>query len=434
MIAVTLANPKHLKYANETKADFIEVRTDLYPKADIAGIINRCAKPVILTIKEPRTVLLDHIDLPKVRYVDIDYRLTELIKDFRTMQPKRAQLIVSYHDYKETPSWEDLSERLLYLRRLKPDVIKMVTMIEKIDDLHCIMRLQKKLGKKGIAIGMGELGIISRIYHQNNLFTYARLEIDKAVAPGQLSVEMLKTMHVYGLVGTRIDNSLSALMHNTAFQHHKLPHRYQLWETSNIKRFMEIFNFFQLPGASITMPYKETVMTHVDKVNIHARKIGAVNTLVRRGKTVIGYNTDWIGVEAAIKKYLPRKKVLILGSGGAAAGIYYAAKKNKVAAVNMLTRQEMPTDEDDFDVLVNATPVYDMVLVPEDSLYSKVVMDCNYDTDTELLKHASRKSRVVIDGLPMLIGQGAEQYRLWTGLKMPINVVHQALVQSKEQL
>ncbi len=426
MIAVTLTNPKLLKLANATQADFIEIRTDLYPKANFTNLLNRCEKPVIFTIKSAQTVLLDHIDSPKVKYVDIDYRLHRLIRDFRTLRPKRTKLIVSYHDYKETRSWKELSERVTKLRTLKPDVIKIATMIEEFDDLHITMRLQKKLKNKGIVIGMGDLGIMSRIYNKS-LLTYARLNVKTTAAPGQLTVDELKSMQLYGLAGHRIQESLSPVMHNAAFEHFKIPHLYQLWDTTDAKKFMEVFNFFELPGASVTMPFKHDVMPYLDKIDVHAKKIGAVNTLVRKGNKIIGYNTDWLGVRTALKGKLKNKKVLILGSGGAAAAVYYAAKKNHATSVNMLTRHEMPTEEDDYDVLVNATPVYDMVLVPEDSLYSKVVMDCNYGKPTVLLRQATQKSHKVINGLPMLLHQGVEQFTLWTGKKMPVRKIEQLL-------
>lgn len=418
MIAVTLANPKQYKLANASGADVIEIRTDLYPSVNIPKLIEKCTKPVILTIKSPQTILLDYIDLPNVKYVDIDYRLKSLIKDFHSLRSKRVQLIVSFHDYKETPTWHNLEDRIAQLKKLKPDVIKIATLIEHIDDLHTTMRLQKRLGKKGIIIGMGELGLISRVYNKS-LLTFACLDAKRPVAPGQLTVQQLKTMKIYGLVGSRISNSLSPIMHTMAFVEHSLPYRYQLWETKNLKRFMEIFTFFGLPGASVTMPFKDEITQYIDRVDIHAKKIGAVNTIVRRGKTISGYNTDWLGVKAVLKKDMRNKKVMILGAGGAAAGVYYAAKASQAAEVAMLTRQEMPTDEDDFDVLINATPVYDMLLVPEDALYTKVVMDCNYGVKTELLRKAEPIAYKTFDGLPMLVYQGAEQFRIWTGKIMP---------------
>ncbi len=196
---------------------------------------------------------------------------------------------------------------------------------------------------------------------------------------------------------------------------------------------MDVFNFFELPGASVTMPFKVDVMSSIDKVDTHAKRIGAVNTLVRKGKKIHGYNTDWVGAKKALGKHIYNKKILILGSGGAASAIYYAAINQGAKEVDMLTHSEMPTDEDDFDVLINATPVYDMLLVPEDSLYSKVIMDCNYSMHTQLLKTAKQTAHVVMDGLPMLLYQGAGQYKLWTDKSMPVKEIL-ALLQQRSKL
>lgn len=433
MIAVTLTNPRHLRKANASAADYIEIRTDLYPLANIPSLIERSTKPVILTIKSRQSIWLDYCDHPNVRFVDLDYRLTQLVKDFHALEQSNTKLIISFHDYKETPNWKTLESRLKVIHKLKPDVIKIATMINTFDDLHVIMQLQKRYKKNIIAIGMGELGIITRIYNKA-LLTFARIDQAAAAAPGQLTIEQLQTGKVYGLVGDAIQYSLSPLMYTTAFAYHKLPYWYQLWDTASWKHFSEVFTFFELPAASVTQPFKGKALVLADSVETHAKKIGAVNCLLRtKSGKVVGYNTDWLGVQHALDKELHNKKVLILGSGGAAAAIQYAARKSNAAAVVVLSRKDMPTDEDDFDVLINATPVYDMVLVPEDALYSKVVMDCNYGTETELLRHAYKRARKVLDGLPMLIHQGAPQYKLWTGKSLPISEVEKAIARYRRK-
>lgn len=427
MIAVTLANPRNIKAANQTTADLLEIRTDLYPKTNISRLLDMSSKPVILTIKNPRSVWLDHIDHPQVKYVDIDYRLDNLIQQYHEDHPKQTQLIVSYHDFKETPSWSTLQNIIAKLRRSRPDVIKIALMVNHFDDLHTVMRLQKRYGKKMIVVGMGEMGIMTRVYSRG-LLTYGRLHLQTETAPGQLSVDQMRSMRVYGLVGDNIQYSLSPVMYNTSFRYYHLPYIYQLWDTSHFEKFIEVFSFFQLPGASVTQPYKERVLHLVNSIDPHAKKIGAVNLLVRQknGK-VKGYNTDWLGAQRALYGEFKNAKVLILGAGGAAAAIQYAAQHAGAQSVKTLHRKDMPTDEDDYDILINATPVYDMVLVPEDSLYSKVVMECNYATKTELVQHAEKYARKTVSGLTMLLEQGIPQFKLWTGKTMPVAEVKKQL-------
>lgn len=439
MIAVTLVNPRHLSAANRTKADLLEIRTDLYTRVNMNRLLDQSTKPVILTIKTPRSVWLDYIDHPNVRYVDIDYRLSSLIAQFHHDHPQRVQLIVSYHDFKETPSWAVLQKVIATLRKHKPDVLKIATMVNQFDDVHTVMRLQKQYGKKIIAVGMGDLGIMTRVYNRG-LLTYGRLNLQDDGAPGQVQVDTMRTMRVYGLVGDNIQYSLSPLMYNTSFAHYDMPHTYQLWDTSHFDKFAEVFSFFTLPGASVTQPYKEQALTLVDTLDVHAKKIGAVNVLVRqknnkennkKNNRIAGYNTDWLGAQGALRGELKNKKVLILGAGGASAAIQYAAQQAGAQSVKALHRKDMPTDEDDYDVLINATPVYDMVLVPEDSLYGKVVMDTNYGAKTELVKHAEKFARKTIGGLSMLLEQGIPQFTLWTGKNMPVAEVQKKLIQNQ---
>lgn len=425
-IAITLVSPGLLTSANRSGADLIEIRTDLYPKANHTQLITRSRKPVIVTIKSPQSNLLDLIDLPNVRYVDIDYRLADLIEDFHRQSTGHSKLIVSYHDFKETPSWATIQQIVKKLQRFKPAVIKIATMIERFDDLAVIMRLQKLYGKKIIAIGMGELGIMTRLYNRG-LLTYARLPKGRVLMPGQLTMTEMKTMQLYGLLGQQIIFSLSPLIHNTGFAYHHLPRRYQLWETTNVKQFMDIFRFFKLPGASVTTPHKRTIMQYVNKFSPSAKAINAVNTLSWQGNSLVGENTDWLGAQAALAGMLQKKEVMILGAGGAGAAVAYAAQHAGAKRVRVLNRSEIPTDDDSFDVLVNATPVYDTLLVPEDALYGRVVMDCNYATKTELLRHAEPKARVTMNGIPMLVHQAAAQFKLWTGKTLPVKLVERKI-------
>ncbi len=379
MIAVSLTRTQDFRPALKSGADFLEVRTDYFTDQQLKQLILTSTLPIIYTIKRPTKYL------PKVAYIDIDDRSRQKINN---------KTIRSFHDYKRTPSFQMLDSKIrsILKRRAIP---KIATQVNTVADLYTLARLQKKYGSKVIVVGMGVLGLMTRLYNRS-LLTYAAVSKTTKTASGQLTVKEMKSTRVFGLVGDDIQHSLSPKLHS------KQKYTYQLWQTDDLDQFMFIFSWFQLPGASVTKPFKIDVMQYCDRIDLPARKIGAVNTLVRKNNQLTGYNTDWIGVQKTLGKYMTGKTVLILGKGGAAKAVAYAVKKNK--------GKVGPS----FDVLVNATPVRDQLLVPAESLRGKVVMDCNYGKMTKLCRVAKQQhAKVVLDGLPMLRYQAAEQIKLY---------------------
>lgn len=415
MIAVSLKNKTELRQALSSGADLLELRNDYFTLPELEHLLARSTLSVILTLKRsiPSTTVIKLLNVYHPRYLDIDYRQKHLLKQIQPLLHRRTQIIVSYHDYHKTPTRSAMQKIVQKLWRLKPDIIKVATTIRTIDDVVVIKRLQANYGKKCIAIGMGELGLMTRVYNRG-LLTFASVHTKTTTAPGQLTVAATRTTQLYGLIGDDIAQSLSPQLHNTAFRQHHLPYRYQLWQTNNLAAVMELFQFFCLPGASVTKPYKRAVMEYCTRLDRAAKTIGAVNTLVRRGQNIIGYNTDWIGVQQALKGRLRHKVVLILGTGGAAAACAYASKQAGAQSVMCLPHATLPTVLTDWDVVINATPVTQQLLVPATALKNKIVMDCIYQTPTILLRTARRHhAKFMCDGLPMLRHQAAEQFRLW---------------------
>lgn len=364
MIAVSLTRARDFKKALQSGADYLELRTDYFTDKQLQHFVEQSTLPIIYTIKRPTAYV------PKVSYIDRD----------------------SFHDYHRTPSYHFL-DNVIKTRSFP----KVATQVNTVDDLYTLTKLQKKYGKKAIIIGMGELGMMTRVYNKS-LLTYASVSQSTTTAPGQLTIAELKSTRIFGLIGDDIEHSLSPKLHRGH------GYRYQLWQTDDLKKMMFVFNWFQLPGASVTKPFKVDIMRYCDRLDAHAKRIGAVNTLVRQGKQLVGYNTDWIGVQKSIGRYLKSKKVRILGKGGAGKAVAYAVQQSHGRVVT----------DDAFDVLVNATPVADQLLVPAESLRGKVVMDCNYGKMTKLCRVAKQqRAKVVLDGLPMLRYQAAAQTKLF---------------------
>jgi shikimate dehydrogenase len=201
-----------------------------------------------------------------------------------------------------------------------------------------------------------------------------------------------------------------------------------------------------LNGFSVTIPFKEQILKHLDDIDPTARQIGAVNTVMRRGTKLVGTNTDAVGALDAIERVMKvnRKRVLIIGAGGAARAIVYEAlhRGAKVLATNRtesrahrLVRELMASAEgecvqqisiedvegDEFDILVNATPVgmvpnIHVSPVPRTILRNKVVLDAVYNPPvTKLLKDGISMGARTISGTEMYLNQAALQFELYSG-------------------
>jgi len=260
---------------------------------------------------------------------------------------------------------------------------------------------------------------------------------------------------LYGVVGYPIGHSLSPTMHNAAFSATGLNAVYLAFETKDIDGCLKGIKALGIRGMSITIPHKSAVIPLLDEVDDLAGKIGAVNTIVNKDGRLTGYNTDAIGALRALeeKTKLPGKNCVLLGAGGAARAVGFILKENgvevKVANRSVERGQSLagaldcpfiPLDElgdTSPDILINTTPVgmsprTEQCVVTENILkQGMVVMDIIYNPlETRLLTMAGERNCLIVNGLGMFIRQGAEQFRLWTGLDAPVTVMTDAVKQA----
>ena len=250
------------------------------------------------------------------------------------------------------------------------------------------------------------------------------------------------------------------------------------------RRLMKQRSKLLLDGFNVTVPYKEEVVRYLDGASPSARTIGAVNTVVRKGKRWIGFNTDETGFMASLQKegrFEPRaKQVLILGAGGSARAVAYALARRGARRIVMVNRTParakkmilkyqrlFPRVEwvmgdgsgrdgsngarcgyrpvpyrtvpwrtvPDLvpDLVVNATSVGlkpgDPSLVsPKDFPRKTLFVDLIYKPrETRFLRLARQSGHRTLNGLGMLLYQGAEAFRLWTGKKAPVDVMRRAI-------
>ncbi|MEW6417871.1 MAG: shikimate dehydrogenase [Nitrospirota bacterium] len=264
---------------------------------------------------------------------------------------------------------------------------------------------------------------------------------------------------ITGLFGYPVEHTLSPAMHNAAFKALGLDYCYVPFPVhpDHLEDAVKAIRALNLCGVNVTVPHKEKVIPLLDEINEEASFIGAVNTIVNSGGRLTGYNTDGRGfIQSLLERSISfkGKNVLIIGAGGASRAISYYLSQNTKALylydidkekieklVNDLknTRNNVSSIEDTaclerFHIIINATPLgwkkedplpFDTSrLIPD-----QIICDLIYKK-TQLLKSASKKGCVTLNGLGMLLWQGVFASELWTGKRPPVEVMHNALIKA----
>jgi 3-dehydroquinate dehydratase/shikimate dehydrogenase len=366
----------------------------------------------------------------------------------------RARLILSFHDFRATRNLDDTLEKML---KIPADFYKVVSTATTLSDNVTMMKFLQKQSDKHALIGlcMGEQGIISRVLsvRAGSVFTFGAVSADLKTAPGQVSAHDLRSIYridqvdaatrVYGVAGDPIEHSLSPVIMNTALRRENVNGVYLPLHAKTLKDLINCVREIPLHGLSVTMPYKQTILAHLDNTDAHTTKIGACNTVVRgQDGKLYGFNTDVAGVVRPLEQRLSieKAKVLVLGAGGAARAAVFGLKE-RGAEVWILNRTSVKAQKlarqakartikradlrkNAFDVIINATPVgmgntRDCPLKDEE-IQARVVFDMVYDpVETHLLQVARAKGIAVRPGVEMFVQQAARQFEIWTGKPAP---------------
>ena len=259
---------------------------------------------------------------------------------------------------------------------------------------------------------------------------------------------MIVKSRLFALFGNPVGHSLSPLMHNAAYEALHLSARYTAFAVPDAETALRRMREMGIEGASVTIPLKTAIMACLDETDDHSRAIGAVNTLWAREGRISGGNTDWVGFTRSLKDHfdLRGKTFAVLGSGGAARAAVFGIRREGgnpiVLYRNPETGNALARDfhcpsrplsdlkKVEAHCLINATPVgmapnAARIPVPPKTLSRfKWVMDLVYNPlRTSLLREAEAAGCGVISGLPMLVHQGAEQIRIWTGKEPPVDLM-----------
>ena len=233
-----------------------------------------------------------------------------------------------------------------------------------------------------------------------------------------------------GLLGDPVSGSLSPRMHNAAFAALALDWAYVPLPVASERladavRGLAAAGF---AGANVTIPHKRATVALCDEVDAEAERAGSVNTLVVRDGRLLGSSTDGEAVVSAVDA--AGRRALVLGGGGAAQAVV-AALQDAGAEVVVARRSDhgWPPSGAGFDLLVNATPVRDEVLVAPAEAQQVVDLAYRDDGEPTALVAAARACGCerVVDGLEVLVRQGAASFERWTGVPAPVDVMRAAI-------
>lgn len=276
-----------------------------------------------------------------------------------------------------------------------------------------------------------------------------------------------------GLLGSPVSHSISPLMHNEAFRLLHLDYAYLCFETTEatLEETIKALKCLNARGFNCTMPVKTRMYELADILSPAASLMKAVNTVVIENGKFIGHNTDGVGYMSSVKEAgynIIGKKMTLLGAGGAATAIAVQAALDGVSEIALFNRKsrswqraqeladllnkntacsvtlhdladcgELRRQLSDSAILTNATnvgmaPHTDASPIPEASMLHEdlIVSDIIYNPrETRLMTQAKQRGCACFNGLYMLLFQGAEAFRLWTGFPMPVDEIKQKYFQ-----
>ena len=281
-------------------------------------------------------------------------------------------------------------------------------------------------------------------------------------------LQITGTTRLTGLLGSPVSHSISPLMHNEAFRLLNLDYVYLCFDVGerSLPEAVAGLKACGIAGFNLTMPNKTAVIPLLDRLSLGAELIGAVNTVVNENGSLVGYNTDGIGFMRSVRDagIDPKGAVFtLMGGGGAATAIAVQAALDGAAEINIFVRPQSRFNSrtlhmasavsektkcavnvhDSADsralkdalerssLLINGTsvgmsPHENETILPDTSMLDPhlTVADVIYHPrQTRLLREAAEKGCRTFNGMYMLLYQGAEAFRLFTGYEMPVEII-----------
>ena len=267
----------------------------------------------------------------------------------------------------------------------------------------------------------------------------------------------------FGIIGRPIKHSLSPVLHKYWFKKYNIDADYEIIEAVD-KELPEIINKVKKGnyiGINVTLPFKQKIINHIDKIVNDADLTGSVNTiLLNNNKTVIGENTDVYGLQAAYLKEIENnlnKKALIIGAGGVSPSVILSVKKSGIKNISITNRtnekciflkkkfnflniipwSDLKSEIKNFDIIINATSLGlkngdDFNFNFENTKNEVIYIDTIYNPlETKTFKFLREEGRKVFNGLDMFIYQGQKSFYLWNKINPEIDDELVELLNSK---
>jgi len=435
-----------------------------------------------------RRALLEQALALGAEYVDIEWR-AGFVDLVHSVHGRR--IVLSMHDFEGVP--KDLPAIADAMRATGAQVIKIAVKTAQLSDCLPLLDLGQTLARddrptdQRVLIGMGDAGLATRVLacKFQSAWTYAGTlrEVGQLTVADLIDRYQFRSLgdatRIYGIVGRPVSHSVSPAMHNAAIRSTGIDAVYLPLAAADVDDFFAFAGAIGLVGASVTIPFKIAMFDRVDDVDPLARRVGAINTIrmtpderfselagsdaaagrssgVRRAElrsAKAGTNTD---VEGFLRPLAERsveirgKRASILGAGGSARAVANALAEEgalvrvhgrRAAQAEAVARAvdgdtgPWPPEAGSWDILINCTPIGmypDTEKSPMDghALDGSVVYDLVYNpTATRLLKDAAAAGCTTIGGLEMVVAQARQQFRWWTGIQPPAEVMRAAALE-----
>lgn len=485
--ASTIAPLKEAVIRAATVADMVELRLDCLLPAELERVaelypfLTSAPVSLVLTLRPAEQGGNRALDLTTRKRFWMACPDSDLFHDVELdlleagQYPNRSydQLICSHHDFSHVPT--DLEAIYDRMSATPARILKLAVQANDVTDCIPMFQLLARScqeQREMIAIAMGPAGIATRILGPSRgaFLTYASLDEKSATATGQLTVAELKSIYrierinqetqITGLIGLPVMHSVSPHMHNAALEAAGCNGVYIPFPVGDVTSFMKRMVHprtreidLNMRGVSVTAPHKSAVMSSLDWIEPTAVELGAVNTIVVEGDELHGYNTDGLAFMRVIKEAfadLQNARCAVIGSGGAARAVLWSLKQ-VAASATVFARNESQAKAlaaefgascqsldqatfATFDLVINTTPLGTAGELQEQTPASaaqlrgaRLACDLVYNPlETRFLREARAAGCQTLGGLPMLVKQALEQFRLWTGVAAPEQVMSHA--------